>query len=312
MGIRYSDGPIVYAPIRCDTSANMRGDIDAVLLACNWTHVRAVSNGFVYRCTSPDGLVMKLLVQDQGSSGFAGPWLIFQPMSDDEAFVGGAYTILWGNAAYATRGYEMVANQCQMFLALRGQSYGGVVVGDDSYSFACGIPALPVSESSTCQTGPNPILVFQLFWACGNVNPGLEDFRSGAACAAYDRCLNRTFFSAFVDGAEPSTLRIFPFCSADNVDSPTGVKPATLKYGTGAPLYLEAFLGWQWQIQGELWDAFQSTATVGTLGNVQSFTDIGQGGQTITINAVPWNDNPTGVNPHPVGGGTGTYFTQFW
>lgn len=269
--------------------------MDAALLASGWTVIRSVTNGKVYQTAAApvSGLKMRLLVQDQGTGSIAGSWIILQAMTADELGVGIAHTILVaGNYTQ----YQTIVGCCQMFLS--ASAAAGPVIGDQSYSFACGVPSLPPNTpTSVCLVGiAGPPVVTDIWWACGPGNQAFfacPDWRLAPRCfGCFDYSLNGSVTSVLApSGAnqDPSQgmLGLFYLCATANTDYATYVPVPVTTYLIGTPLYLDAIMGWQWQIRGQLWDAFQQSNEQ-LRDNISTFVDTDVYGREFSFPAQAW------------------------
>jgi hypothetical protein len=331
MPIRYSQGPIVYTTIRGDTSAHLRADLDAVLLACNWKHVGPVSNGWVYLITSPEGLSCRVVVQDRGNftGPFRTPCITVQFQTADGSQGGFSHNIIYGASLAETKGYEVVANVCQLFMAVPGWSGSNAnslpgLFDTLNWSVAGGIPALPPDSTQACAAAALPTVqqIKQIFWSCGTEYfLASSDFRSSRnAYSSWSWCLNDEIFIQAANQQDPASgmLCLFALTDTSNVDTWYEQPAAVLRYQTadgtpsgvqvtGTPLYIDAMVGWQSGMQGQLWDAFQVT-TYETLDSPVTVTDYDASGKPFTVSAVAWNNElPEGLD-----GGGGTYFSTLY
>ncbi len=261
MGVAWTQLPVVYnSAIRGDTSANLRSDIDGTLLAAGWVHDRAISNGFIYRFSSPQLLVAKCRIQDTGRTILGSPMLDVQFMSDDEARTGLVYPIGFRDGTVAGDlhpHYQMVAGKCQMFL-----SYPGHVNADVGTVYG-GIPRLPLTVTGDCLIDqPEPLLTDELWWSGGLLGNGNDTNirNSHFIYRAYSFCQNHILFNNTVT-EDPSTgpLQLFPLTPTFNVDAAFVFGPLILKYVDQQPLVIDPLLGWRFAIRGQLWDSFQLT-----------------------------------------------------
>lgn len=273
MAVAFTKKTIVYKRIRCDTSANMRGDLDAILLSVGWTHFSTVTGGYVYllRSPSPQALPALCMVADQGHTlgVFNYPTVSIQFQSYvDPAHAGGwRHDLIYGQADFAALGYQVVAGCCQLWISLPGitsQQVGSVSTAF-GYSFAGGIPSLPPDVATECTADPKAHgVVTELWWNCGSGyhTSGINrNFRSGRYCReSWSICQNAVITAGTLsDDAYSGSLRLFPVTGTENADYSYAVMPRILKYktgGGGAPLSFDALVGWNYQIQGQLWDAF--------------------------------------------------------
>lgn len=297
MGIAYSRKQIVIRNIRIDTSDNFRADLESAILAAGWLKVRDVfQHGAVYECTTPDSrnLKARLLVQDQGSHGLAGNYIIFQAMSHSETAKGQIHTIVYGNTAIDH--YQVLIGRCQLFLSVPGTS-GAVYLGDQSTSFAFGIPSLPptASSGSSCGAFGTGATITDIWWANGDGNLPFfqcKNFRSAPLCfGCFDFSLNGSVTSvspdSFTQDPSQGMLTLFYLTPTYNVDATGAQQNEIIKHSTLQPINLDATMGWQWQIRGQLWDAFQRTRPE-PLDAIQSYVDSDVNDKPIPLTFQVW------------------------
>jgi hypothetical protein len=53
-------------------------------------------------------------------------------------------------------------------------------------------------------------------------------------------------------------------------------------------LNIDAFVGWQWSIRGQLWDAYLQTAAT-TLDAIVTAEDIDSSGNTFAVSSLTWH-----------------------
>jgi hypothetical protein len=301
MGVRYTGGPIVYLQtIRADTSANMRADLDAAVLAAGWTDKTAVTGGFKYTLTSPDGLQMKVWIQDLGDHTITNSFIRITPTSFDEVRVGNPQVMVYGGAFSASL-YEVWANVCQFFVALVGTVSGATFI-----NFACGIPAIPPDVASPCTAGLNPPTVTEAWWSSGA--EGATDFRNSRyAVGGFSTCYNGSL-EVFASGqsfdpGDGGYLALLPFCSTQNVDLQTSTPPQSVKYSNATPMRTDAFVGWDFVMRGQLWDAFLMATPAAAVDDTFSYTETAEDGSTLETSWVAWNRTVIS-NPN---GGSGTW-----
>lgn len=303
MAIAYSHRFIFHGTIQADTSANFRADTDTALLAAGWTIIRSITDGKVYE-SSPapsSGLAMRLIVQDRGTGGFAGPYIIFQPMSVSEASVGIAHTIVYGNGNIPH--YQTIAG-CSQFWISVPNAVNPPITGDHSSSFACGVPCLPpgtlVAPSPECSAvGVAPGVFTDIWWANGPGNDAFfyrQDFRSGPRCyGCFEYSVNNVITivnpSSGVDQSpQQGMLGLFFLSSTYNIDGTGASQAQVITYNIGAPLYIDSLMGWLWQIRGQLWDSFQQT-NAQTLDQISVFTDTDIYGRPFQLSAQAWSSS---------------------
>lgn len=315
MGIAYSEGTVVYTTPRSDTSAHFLADLDAALTSAGWSGA-AITGGTKYTIASPQGLQCKVKIFDDGATVFGGwHYLTVQFLSVDETLLGFAHKLLYGVPDYEAYGYELVANQCQLFVALRGITQEGVIGSLRHYSVAGGIPYVPSSVDPECAASAGPdAAVSRIFWSCGDAVFN-TDFRNSRYCtSAYSYCLNGavTVKAAASSEAGPENpytgaLQLYPLTMTGDADAWYLRQPRIVKYKSGDPLYLHPFIGWGFKIQGQLWDAFMVSRDT-TLDEIVTTRETDAGGGTRLSTWLAWNYQiPSGEK-----GGGGTWFATLY
>lgn len=285
MPVKYSLGPIEYSTsVRSDTAVHMIADLDAVLNPCALSRT-SVTGGWKYTMQSPDGLQMKIWVQNLGDG--SGTYLRVTPTSEDESRVG---TLGLLNLNGET--YEAWANCCQFFTA----EYG---VANQHNNFACGIPALP-SGSGPCTVGGSAPDVTELWWSSAAVNPtfvsGILSFR----VSRYDNGNWALSYNGTLVDTTSLLLNMMPLCEAYNVDYAYGNPSYLERYTTGNGLNIDTLISVGPQIYGQMWDAFTYTLPF-TLDAQETLTDTDSNGNPFSVTFFAWNYNVPGSPTAGVG-----------
>ena len=279
MGIAYSKKPIVTGQVRTATSALFLSDITSLLLRAGWQRIRTIPNGAVFQCWNPTrSLSAKLQIQDKGTSGFGGFYIVLTPFTANEHAHGQDHNLVWGNTAFEV--YQVVIGCCQLFISLPTLPLSPYFA-DHSSCFAFGIPFSKVSVSD-------------LWWANGDGSLPFfnsDNFRNSPRCfLAFDYSLNGAVFSADSgSGLDPGQgmLTLFYLTPTYNIDSGTNQSVPTTKHSTGAPINLDALVGWQSIVRGQLFDAFQRTRAE-PLDAVQTYTDEDSQGNSFKLQFQVW------------------------
>jgi hypothetical protein len=179
--------------------------------------------------------------------------------------------------------YQTVIGRAQIFISVPGHD------GTAWSAFAGGIPALPVLEGS-CVMGLTPPTITDMWWACGGAQWGF-DFRSSANCyACMTHYLNGSVLIAPDNNSISPALGylcLFPLTSPDTYSS-GAINWPTITYSAHSVLNIDAFLGWLWQVRGQLWDAFLQTAAT-TLDQTNTFLDQTDEGQQFEVDCITWH-----------------------
>jgi hypothetical protein len=287
--IAYSQRLIVNDVLRADTASNCIVDLGDQLVRAGWTLVRTVAGGAVYEATSPDSVDYKarLLIQDDTNWKVDNPHIdlynfrsvVLQVMNVAET-VKSFYHQIRADAFYSY--FQTVIGRCQVFLSVPGHD------GTAWSSFACGIPALP--RVGTCTSGLTLSTITDMWWSCGGSQWGF-DFRSNANCYA---CMCYYLNGVLVTAPDNNSISpalgylcLFPLTSPDTYSS-GAINWPSITYSAHARLNIDAFLGWQWKIRGQLWDAFLQTAE-SSLDALASYLDQDASGGIFTVSTIVWH-----------------------
>ncbi len=289
MPVAYSQHKIVNGTLRGDTTANFIADLELQLIAAGWQLDRTLTGGYVYIMTSPDSVTLqaKVLVQDDVDYhtehpsvdlyNFRGPVIRFLNMAET---VQSFQYQLRGAAVYS--GYQTVVGKSQIFISVPGHD------GTGWSALAGGIPALP-TDNGVCVAGLTPPSITDFWWACGGAQWGF-DFRTQANCYA---CM--TYYLNGVAVISPDNnnilpeaglLCLFPLTSPDTYSSGV-INWPTVTYLAHSVLNIDAFIGWGWNLRGEIWDAFLQTAAT-TLDQRGTYLDEDANG-TFQISTITWH-----------------------
>jgi hypothetical protein len=302
MAIAYSQAnPIVYATgIRTDSSPHCRADIDAALLIAGWVHTtNTISNGFEYSLTSPQGLGALCHIFDSNTAG-TGNQLTIQFLGTAGTNTGYPHVLscLSTGTAYAP-GYSVIAGPCQMFLFLPGVGFFNPSEGGHApNSVAGGIPFLPTSTNVDCVAQAQTPLPTELWWSCG-ADGGDTDFRVQNYCTyAFSYSKNNISYVPSAFGSDdPNALRIFPLVQT-NANTSAAILMVPVLYDTspGVPLLIDTLVGWQNQVQGQIWDSFIMTKPM-PLDDIQTYTEtFGETSWSNYANApTGWQHNGNGT-----------------
>ncbi len=290
MPVAYSRHKIVSGVLRADTAAHWIADLEPQLIAAGWVLDRTVTGGYVYTMTSPDlaGYTAKMYVQDNVNFhvdfplvplyNFSSP--VIRMMNIAESVVSFQYQLAT-NGIYGS--FQTVIGRSQIFISVPGHD------GTLWSSFAAGIPALPVLAGA-CVLGLTPPTITDMWWSNGGSQWGF-DWRTFANTYA-NMC---TYLNGILHSAPDNNsispnlgyLCLFPLTSPDTYSSGT-INWPTITYSAHSVLNIDAFIGWEWQIRGQLWDAFLQTAAT-TLDQVNTFLDQTDEGQTFQVTCITWH-----------------------
>jgi hypothetical protein len=280
MGIAYAQMHQLYGRVRANTSVNLRADLDIILNDAGWSNKVAVSNGYKYSLLSPQSLTCKVLIKDKGT--VVGPVgvhaITIQFMSNDEMSLGMEHHLAYG--VYTQ--YQVIVGYCQLFISLPSE-YGGGTLGAYFHTFAGGIPRIPDGTSVDC-VAEHGADISQSWWTCssGEYAFGItESFRSHLYCN-YNYSYNRNGLVTIGTGPQTQaspTLQLYTIKPTTNVEIQEylGHSPPTKYYGTNTPLDIDAFVGWGYYIQGQIWDAFLRTGA-GTVDGVVATQELDSDG----------------------------------
>jgi hypothetical protein len=313
MGVAYSRKPIITRTLRADTVPHLLTDLDAVLVAANWPRT-VITDGYEYALISPQGFQAKLRLTDLGdTSPFTSAGLLtLQVTSADGTVLGQVHKLATGPTAYVDAGYEAVAGCCQLWIALQGITDahpGGVYLGAPEFSFACGIPYVQAPVTPACEMTAGPASTSEIWWSSGRDHPAsnLTDFRSSRYCSQpYSYCLNGVVrVRGNGDSIYLGPLQLYPLTLTEDADFFFFIQPQTVKYSSGDPLYVTPFVGWEFAIRGQLWDAFLATKDF-PVDTTKTTVELDAAGNTMTCNWLAWNYSYQGA------GNGGTWYATLF
>ncbi len=289
MAVAYSDKPITRSAITGVTAAGMISDLHGILIGVDWSVSSTVTGGYIFEMTSPQTVDYKahVLIQDDLSYKIDNPTvslynfrsMVVVVMNVIETAKSFPYQVR-ADSFYAS--FQVIAGRSQLFI-----SVPGITDGHHS-SFACGIPWLP-PPGGACQLG-TPVITDDIWWANGGSQYAF-DWRSQAnayACMTYYR--NGAIVIAADNNNErplDGLLCLFPL-TAVNTYAVDQIPWPTITYQTHRPLAIDAFVGWNWAIQGQLWDAYLQTAA-GTIDSEVSAIDRSSSGLPINVRSLTWH-----------------------
>ena len=290
MPVAYSNKTIVFSVIASTPVTSLLSDLHTVLINAGWIVTTTLTGGHIYEITSPQTVAYKahVLIQDNVHYHIDHPTVpldnftsaVLQFMNVAETVVSFPYQL---NASFdAFSIFQVVAGRSQLFISVPGRIGGG------SSSFAGGIPYVPPTSDGAC-TVASPTITTDIWWTCGGHTP--QDFRTQSNALTY-----MTYYFngvAFIASDTVSwqewdgLLCLFPL-TAVNTYAVAQIPWPTITYSTHNVLAIDAFVGWQWQIRGQLWDAYLQTAA-GTLDATVTAADVDLHGQTFTVRSITWH-----------------------
>lgn len=323
MPIKFSGYPVLYTLLRADTSAHLRADLDAAVLAAGWTVDSTLVNGKVYLMTSPQGLQAKCRIQDTGRAVFLGPHVIDVQFNDVAGTSPGfQHDLPYGGGWISANKYTAQIGICQIFIKAAGQtseSHDGTRV----YNVAGGIPWYPIPLEEPCQVGEHvpPTILWWTGGGCETNRGNQANFRTSRfQYAAYSVNVNGGLYvapgdsvtHATVDSYELGPLQILTQTATYNVDFWYYVPPKTLVYqppGTTPerPLNVEPLLMFRYNMIGQLWDAFCKTAPT-ALDEVITTVEKDQFGNDYDVTWEAYNYDI----PDELKGGGGTWYSTLY
>ncbi len=289
MPVAYSGQTIVTTLISAASTAIVISELDAAYTLAGWTSKAIISSGFVYTLTSPAGYQVEMLMQNAAqylidnptADLYSGPSVVFQFQS-----VGGTnrsfpYQLLAHNFG-AWPFFQLIAGAYQMFISVPNQIGGGWG------SLAGGIPYVP-PNTGACEN-PDMTPITEIWWACGGSQFPF-DFRTQANCYA---CMSYNLNGVTTTSPDNNNLRpydglltLYPL-TAVNTYNVAQIPWPTITYSSHNVLAIDAFIGFGFQIRGQLWDAYLQTAA-GTLDALVSAEDIDSAGNVLLVQSQTWH-----------------------
>ena len=294
------------ASFAATTRAAVIAGVDAAAVACGWGRT-AITGGWEYILTSPQGLKVKLRVQDLGNTGWGHDQVNVTFLSASGSATSLPY-VVW---VYAGATMQVWANQCSIWASPVGTGYtnNSGVSDKPGVAFSGGVPyAYDTNESSDPTT--------ELWWSeAGGVNnsstfnDSRSSLRDGRLGSLFSCCRNGVVYpdptaSTFDD---PGRLQI----SSPTVLAPVGNCAPQQQHFNGAltvPLYISwgSVVG---QIDGNSSPCLRGTVFDAALRTLDAVWDTAASfsvGGTAALNWVGyshyWDTGSTGALE------TGTYF----
>jgi hypothetical protein len=307
MGVVFSGVQPLKFTLRKDTSAHLRSDIDAALLALGWTHDSIISNGIIYNILSNQGYTAKVRIQDTGSTINSIHTVEVQFKSSDGLRVGYLHKLVYNWTGFTD--YTMVVGPCEFFIGATGVTTMTSIPGNDDSgqnSVAGGIPFVP-QNTGDCAVG-GATAVTEVWWSAGPNSPHTNFFylRDSRYCQhGYSVCYNGVLFvSTTIESYPDSPLQYAVQAPTNNVDALFHTAETAIKYGSDEPMIIDALLIFRFTVIGVIWDAFvlsKSTA----VDDVITTTETNLIGDTYTAHWIAYNfDEPAHID----GSGGGTHF----
>lgn len=287
MAVAYSDSEIVRSTLDGTSAAAMISDLNTVAVAAGWNPLPGPTGGFKYMIRSPQGYEAHVLIQDDLN------YKIDNPAADLYNFR--SMVIVFYNVAETVKSFDyqvkangtfglfqVIAGVCQLFISVPAVANGAWA------SVAGGIPFVPPAAGFCAVDAP--VTITDIWWACGgsqfpygfreqaNCYACMTYYRNGVAVVAADNNNTRPF-----DGL----LCLFPL-TAVNTYSSDQIPWPTITYSSNRPLAIDAFVGWDWSIRGQLWDAYLQTAA-GTLDAIVNAEDTGSNGLPFIVRSITWH-----------------------
>jgi hypothetical protein len=309
VGVAYSNGPIAFrSDLRADTAAHLLADLDGALAGVNWAST-PIADGYEYVLTSPQGLQCKVRIKNTGGTVFGGyPYVTVQFVSIDGLHSGTEHWLVCGPAEFIAAGYQVVANCCQLFVSLRGITTD--LLPSDLHSVAGGIPYVAEADPDTecaAAAGADAETTTGIWWSSGGYHRAVGNFRTSRyAQQNFSHFRNGvlvTKYSGSNLGPTDGTLQLYPLTEPENVDFWFFSHPQILRYGDDAPFYIHPFIGWGYQIMGQLWDAMLATAPISPVDSYISTTETDDADQIRVARWMVWNYDVGDTK-----GGVGTWF----
>jgi hypothetical protein len=317
MGIAFSYTPVYYGMLNSTSATTLLTGIDSALRTAGWT-VSTSGTAKVYQYTTPQGLAGRVKIWDNGAVvGFGFPAISVQILDDTESVSGLEHHLIYGTITTGFS-YEILTSKTWCFITFNGVDGN---IGDlvSAYSVCFGGAFLPSGLVGQC-AAPKPNTIYELTWSNGSGDGGTcgKSFRNSARC--YDIPFASASWSYIVNGAA--------FVYGGGVDQNYGVMqyyelfgtynpstdpyPFTVDYTTHLPIFIDAFIGWTGQIQGQIYDAMVATGAMG-LDNSYTSMEVDALGNNSTVTWHIWCSQPSsslllrqsGFNPS---GGSGGIF----
>ncbi len=287
MAVAYSETEIVRSTLDGNSAAAMISDLNVVAIAAGWNPLPGPTGGYKYMIRSPQGYEAHVLIQDDINYKIDNPAAdLYNFRSMVIVFYNVAETVksfdyqLRANGIFGT--YQVIAGVCQLFISVPGVPGGGWS------SVAGGIPFVPPAAGFCAVEAP--VTIVDIWWSCGG-SQFPYDWRAQANCYA---CMTYYRNGVAVVAVDNNNLRpldgllcLFPL-TATNTYSVDQISWPTITYSTHNVLAIDAFVGWDFSIRGQLWDAYLQTAA-GTLDAIVNAEDTGSNGLPFIVRSITWH-----------------------
>jgi hypothetical protein len=250
MPVAYSHSRIVVETVDGTTVANLRAGLHSALTTAGWS-AASITGGHKYTITTRQGLTAACWIRDLGALLLSThPCLTVQFGSADGSQMG--YEHLLACTAYRTS-YQVIANECQMFVSWAGKWNVGPVEESsppiDALAVCGGVPYIPKDVLLSDCSAPE---ITEAWWSSGS-RIGFRNFTTHPE-SEYSACFDGELTTL---GATDSRLRLAPLAHPyyDFVSSPL---PAKTQWFDETPVYTDPLLLWGApvaRVRGQIWDA---------------------------------------------------------
>lgn len=271
MGIAFTTGPVYYETLDSSTSASFRADIGKWLVNAGWSGPEVSGSANIYEFTTLQMMKGKLKIWDDGTMVGSANVINLQILNDAESALGIIHHLAYGSVMSSFT-YKINVSSTWCFITLLG--IDGNIGFLSSYSFSCGGLFLPQDLAGQCAS-PTPNTITEIIWSegSGDNTQVAFNFRNAAshtdihgisaAPAVYSFIVNGVAFlsSGGTLDQHYGVMQYYTLLGTYNGTFNPQYPQSTI-YGTTLPLFIDALMGWEGQIQGQLYDAMVATAAL--------------------------------------------------
>jgi hypothetical protein len=241
--VAYSHSRIVVDEVDGTTQANLRAGLHAALELAGWI-AESITDGYKYTIVTRQGLTAACWTGITSITGT--PYITVQFGSADGAQMGLVHRLA---CTPSRESYQVIANECQMFVSLTGKWDLGTD-GIDA-TFVCGgVPYIPKDVLLSDCSAPE---ITEAWWSSGS-RYGFRNHTSHPN-GEYSAC----FDGELTTGGVEARLQLAPLTHA-NIDFFASMSdpPPKTQWFDGTPLYTDPLLLWGTpiaRVRGQIWDA---------------------------------------------------------
>jgi hypothetical protein len=254
MAIAFSRSRIIERSIPGTSISLLRAGLNTALTDAGWVG-SSVTGGYKYVITTRQGLQAACWIRDLGIDVLGTPALSVHFGKVDGSLMGLQHLLVCSSYRES---YDIIANECQMFVGLHGHTGSGpasesIFGGLANLAVCGGVPYVPLAVVlSDC--GAAEPEVSELWWSSGSRHGFRSEYLhpDGEYSSGYDGDVQAG------GGAAESRLRLAPLSHAQYDFSYDASPPQLTQWADGTAVYTDPLLLWGApvaRVRGQIWDA---------------------------------------------------------